>query len=278
MGCRSLPDGKLVGIITITDIIRSGGPSDGVSAGDAMTPHPVTATPSTPVSVVLTRMASLGVGRVPVVAEDDPGRLVGLFRREDAVRAYHLALGQEIDHEVGREQLRSKVDPGAAFFTVDVSAGSLAAGRQLAELPIPGGVTVVSVRRGLEVMVPEGRTRLQADDVMTVFAPHELREVFIERISVGGEPTEERPVATARFFDLEVPEGSTSAGRPLREMAVPGGCTVVSVRRGLDVIVPDGNTAIAEGDVLTVFARQASRDQFVARLHARSDDAPSAGE
>ena len=277
-GVPVVADGKLVGIITITDIIRSGGPSDGVSAGDAMTPHPVTATPSTPVSVVLTRMASLGVGRVPVVAEDDPGRLVGLFRREDAVRAYHLALGQEIDHEVGREQLRSKVDPGAAFFTVDVSAGSLAAGRQLAELPIPGGVTVVSVRRGLEVMVPEGRTRLQADDVMTVFAPHELREVFVERISVGGEPTEERPVATARFFDLEVPEGSTSAGRPLREMAVPGGCTVVSVRRGLDVIVPDGNTAIAEGDVLTVFARQASRDQFVARLHVRSDDAPSAGE
>jgi len=43
-------DDRLVGIITLTDIARTGGPRDDLTAAAAMTPSPVTVTESTPVS------------------------------------------------------------------------------------------------------------------------------------------------------------------------------------------------------------------------------------
>jgi len=130
-GVPIVEGGRLVGVITVTDITRTGGPSDIVRASDAMTPRPVTVSPSTPVSQVLERMASVGIGRVPVVAEDDPARLVAMFRREDAVKAYHIALGQEIDHDLGRSRLQARVAAGADFHEVAIPPESVADGRLL---------------------------------------------------------------------------------------------------------------------------------------------------
>lgn len=271
-GVPVVEGGRLVGIITITDVMRAGGPSDQVEAGDAMTPNPVTVTPDTPVSEVLARMAALGVGRIPVVAPDDPGRLVGLFRRENAVEAYHLALGREVSHDLGRERLRARTTADAGFHDLEVPAGSIADGRLLKEIPVPGGCTVVSVRRGLEVLVPDGNTRLQAGDVMTVFARSGLYEQLVERLRA--DDTEELVAFLgdeARFFDLEILEGSVAADRTIRELAVPGGCTVVSVRRGLEVIVPDGSTVLQAGDVITVFAEPESRRQLAERLRGGAE-------
>ncbi|NIQ56498.1 MAG: CBS domain-containing protein, partial [Gemmatimonadetes bacterium] len=70
----------------------------------------------TRVSQALERMAVLGVGRLPVVSEEHAGRLVGVFRREDAVRAYHMALGTSTDHSLFRERLRQRTDPGAHYY------------------------------------------------------------------------------------------------------------------------------------------------------------------
>ena len=71
-GLAVVENERLVGVLAITDVVRTGGPSDLVSVADAMTPKPLTATKLTPVSEVLARMASLGVGKIPVVHEDDP--------------------------------------------------------------------------------------------------------------------------------------------------------------------------------------------------------------
>jgi len=257
----------LVGVITITDVVRAGGPSS-TPVGDAMTRRPVTATPDTPVSVVLERMASMGIGRVPVVSEEDPTRLVALFRREDAVQAYHQALGQEVHHDLGRSRLRARVASGTNFHEASVPAGSVADGRLLKEIPLPAGVTVVSVRRDTAVVVPDGNTRLVAGDVLTVFAQHGQHDQFLSRMHADDTGELERVVGSdqARFFDLEIPAGSGADGASIRDVAVPGGCTIVSVRRDAEVMIPDGSTVLAAGDVLTVFAKPASRRLFAERL------------
>ena len=261
--------GRLAGVVTISDIMRSGGPADAVSAADVMTPRPVTVTPTTPISEVLERMASLGIGRVPVVDEEDPDRLIAMFRREDAVRAYHMALGQEVQHDLGRSRLQARVAAGADFHEIDVPAGSIADGRLLKEMPIPGGMTVVSIRRGLQVLVPDGNTRLRADDRLTVFARPGANLQLFERLNAGD--TGELDILSedaARFHDIEVPAGSIADGKAIREVAVPSGCTIVSVRRGEEIIVPDGSTLLGAGDVLTVFSKPAERRVFVERLNA----------
>ena len=130
-------EGRLAGIITISDIMRTGGPSDLLTAADVMTPRPVTVTPETPVSLALERMASLGVGRLPVVSETDPTTLVGMFRRETAVKAYHHALSDVTEIELQRKRQRLWARPDAEFFEFHIPAGSMADGRQVKEVHWP---------------------------------------------------------------------------------------------------------------------------------------------
>jgi CBS domain-containing protein len=134
-----------------------------------MTPDPATMTPDSPVSLAMERMAVLGVGRLPVVDPADSGLLLGVFRREDAVRAYHHALGAEVSAEMGRQRLRARVGAGAEFFSFNITEGSVAAGRLIQEVAWPDGCTLVSVQRGRQLMVPTGSTALEAGDVVTAF-------------------------------------------------------------------------------------------------------------
>ena len=182
----------LVGIITTTDVGRFGGPLSDKSVAEAMTPSPVTVGPLTPVSQALVRMAVLGVGRLPVVADRDSGELVGFFRREDAVGAYHQALGSETDLALERDRLRQRTDPKASYYDFRIPPGSIADGKVVRDIRWPEGSTLVAVRRGTEVLVPGGSTALVANDVVTAFGTPASRDRMIERLNAGAdEPTAE---------------------------------------------------------------------------------------
>lgn len=183
--------GDLVGIVTATDIAPVAKPELS-SVASVMTRRPVTVTPDTRVSDAMERMAALGVGRLPVVAQDDPVRLVGMFRREDAVRAYHEALGSRTDHHLARARLDQRTHPGAGYFEFRIPPGSIADGFAVKDVAWPEGSTLVSVRRGRQVMVPVGSTVLRAGDEVTAFGSDASRRVMIERLNAGAdEPTAE---------------------------------------------------------------------------------------
>ena len=189
---------RLAGIVSINDVLRAAGARESMNVAEVMTRRPVTVSPNTPVSMALERMAALGVGRLPVVSPDDPTRLVGMFRREDAVRAYHRALGKTTSHELARDRLRRRTHPGAEFFDFRIPPGSMADGKFLREVRWPEGCTIVSVRRDRIVLVPTGDTRLGRDDVITAFATPAARRAVIDRLNAtGDEPTAEIPVIEA---------------------------------------------------------------------------------
>lgn len=198
---------ELVGVITVTDVTRLGGPSSDLTVADAMTASPVTVGPMTPVSQALLRMAVLGVGRLPVVSEGDSGRLVGLFRREDAVGAYHQALGSETGHALERDRLRQRIDPQASYYDFRIPPGSMADGKAVRDVRWPEGSTLVSVRRGTEVLVPGGSTVLASNDVVTAFGTTSSRERTIERLNAGAdEPTAEILVLPAEAAEESAEE------------------------------------------------------------------------
>lgn len=183
---------ELVGIVTITDINRAEGSAQETSVSHVMTPRPVTVEPDTPVSRALERMAALGVGRLPVVAEGDPRRLVGIFRREEAVHAYHEALTSTTDHHLQRQRLIQRTHPDAGYYDFRVPLGSIADGRKVREVSWPEGSTLVSIRRGREVLVPAGDSLLLAGDVVTAFGTEWSRQRMIDRLNAGAEePTAE---------------------------------------------------------------------------------------
>lgn len=188
LGLPVVSEEGLVGVITETDIIRAGGPSDQVKAGEAMTPNPVTVNPTTTVSDALERMAALGVGRLPIVDEDDPGQLVGMFRRDDVVDAYHRALSAHAQAKRLPDRLSARTAEGARFFEFQVSEGSLADGRAVSEIPWPEGCLVTSIHRGSSLLVPTGQTVLKSGDAVTAFGGREAEVRLVERLN--------RPVET----------------------------------------------------------------------------------
>lgn len=175
-GLPVLDDEKLAGMITFTDLAHVGSSTESLTVADALTPKPVIVTPNMPVSAALARMASLGLGRLPVVAENDSTQLVGMFRRESIVSAYHHALGTTTGRHLYRDRLAVRTQPGAMFFEASISRESRAVGALVKNIEWPDGATLVSIRRGSRVLIPHGDTVLEATDTLTAFGVGEARE------------------------------------------------------------------------------------------------------
>ncbi len=174
-GLPVVDDGKLLGVVTITDVVRSGGPSAETILSEIMTLNPITVFPSMPVSVAVARMAALDIGRLPVVADDDPEIYLGMFRRESVVQAYHHALGSATDRSMYRERIKQRTDVDASFYELPIPERSAAAGHRVLELSWPEEATLVSIRRGNRVIIPHGSTVLAEGDTITAFGSGESR-------------------------------------------------------------------------------------------------------
>jgi chloride channel protein, CIC family len=168
--------GDLVGILTITDIANAGGPSRDRSIGETMSSEPITITADVPVSMALSRMASLGVGRLPVLGGSNQRKVIGMFRRESVVNAYELGLSMAKGRELYRERQRIRSQPGADFFVVEVEEGSAAMNRTVAEVRWPADAVLVSIQRSTAVLVPHGDTALRVGDILTAFGSPESRD------------------------------------------------------------------------------------------------------
>lgn len=188
-GVPVVDGGRLVGVVSYTDIARAGPGDESVAA--IMTERAITVTAGQPVSAALARMASLGLGRLPVVSETDTSELVGMFRRESVVQAYHAALGTATGRELYRERVRLRSQPDAAFFEVAVLRGSPLANQAVKDVPWPDAATLVSIRRGTNVLIPHGNTMLQPDDGLTFFGTTGARVELGHLMEPTGAPTAE---------------------------------------------------------------------------------------
>jgi len=174
---------RLVGIVSDSDITRLGGASDQVTATDAMTRDPVTVSVDLRVSEALERMAVLGVGRLPVVHRNHPERIEAMFRREDAIAAYHLALGTAARSDHLRQRVGTRTSPSTRYLDFEIPPGSAADHRKIREVPWPEGCIVVSVHRGNDLLVASGGLELRSGDALTVFGDQAARRRLIERLS-----------------------------------------------------------------------------------------------
>ncbi len=175
-GVAVVEDEQLVGIITLSDIHAAGGPHPTTTVRDEMTTRPITVTSEMPVSAALARMASLGLGRIPVVATDDSRKLVGMFRRESVVAAYHYALGTSTERHLYRDRVRVRTQPGASFFEAKLPALSPIAGQFVRDISWPEEATLVSIRRGASVLIPRGQIVIEIGDTLTLFGTGKSRE------------------------------------------------------------------------------------------------------
>lgn len=178
---------QLVGMLSISDITAAGGPSFDVTVAEAMSTDPITLTADVPVSFALSRMANMGVGRIPVLKSHHDRRVTGMFRRESVVNAYENALSMSKGRELYRERKRIRSQPGADFYVVEVPEGSGIANKAVAEISWPGDIVLVSIQRSTTVHVPHGDTMIRVGDLLTAFGPPESRVHVEEAVAVVGD-------------------------------------------------------------------------------------------
>jgi cell volume regulation protein A len=84
--------------------------------------------------------------------------------------------------------------------------------------------------------------------------------------------------ASATVKEIRIPPGSTTAGKRVFDLALPPGALVVLLRRGEHVMIPDGGTAIEEGDVVLFLADERAHAAIQALVEGGGDrtDRPTA--
>lgn len=163
--------GRLTGVLSLSDL-RSLPP--GVSARtpvqEVARTSVVTVFPDDTLDRAMRRFAVYDFAMLPVVAREDPRRLVGRLRRSDVLKAYHTHTLHTLEASVRIDFLREAHGDQGAFREVVVLEGSPLAGRRLAEVALPPECVVVTVRREGEVLVPHGQTQVRAGDRVLIFA------------------------------------------------------------------------------------------------------------
>ena len=180
--------GRLYGVVTVQDLKRAlerGAPLD-TRVRDIATTDVMVAYPDEPMAAALQRLSVRGVGRLPVVAREDPTRLLGMVRRMDIIRAYNLALTRRAELQHRTAQMRLQHLDNTEFVEMELRADSPCVGctvRELAER-LPSEAVLVSIRRPSgQVIIPRGDTVLRAGDRVTAFvvtaAKEELRRQLL---------------------------------------------------------------------------------------------------
>ena len=169
-GFPVLDGDQLVGVVTLSDLSRASGDGLGreLTAADVCTREPLTVTPGDPVFRALRRMAMLDVGRLPVVAADDRSRLVGLVRRADVVEAYRRALTRSVGAQQRRHASRLRDLVGIQLLELVIAGDAAIAGRKVRDVSWPQRTILTGIRRGGELIMPNGDTVLRAGDEVTV--------------------------------------------------------------------------------------------------------------
>jgi len=151
---------RLVGVVTLKDLethLRTSKAS-GRLVRDCCTTNLVTAFPDETLEDVLQCFGAMDVGRIPVVSREDQKRLVGMLRWSDTVRSYSEAL------------LDLEYEPGTTLIRCDIKEGDPAAGKTLSELALPQDDVVHYIQRGKHLLVPRGRTVVEAGDRLVILA------------------------------------------------------------------------------------------------------------
>ena len=83
----------------------------------------------------------------------------------------------------------------------------------------------------------------------------------------GGDP-KMRVAAIVTGAEERIEEGAPAAGKAIRDLAIPAGCTIAAIVRGKNVLAPRGDTVLLPGDEVIAVVRAAQAAEL-ARLLRR---------
>jgi CIC family chloride channel protein len=177
--------GDLAGVVSIRDLEQAmaQGPANGRTVADiATTEDLLVCLPEEPMWKALRTMGPRDVNQLPVVKQEGSRQLVGLLRRRDIIQAYNHAITKKAHDQHHADMLRMSRMGDTGFTDVTINPGSASADRLVSELGLPEKCLIVSVRRGNQLIIPHGHTRLRVRDRLTVLAENECLAAVEQRL------------------------------------------------------------------------------------------------
>jgi CIC family chloride channel protein len=180
-------DGSLYGIVSVSDYRRAVANGkrlpEELTVGQIASRDLVIAYPEETVDAVLRRMAPRDLSRLPVVDRENPRLLAGVIRRNDIVRAHEIGAMRREEARRRAESQSAVSGQQAEFVDVVLVPDSKAIAKTIAELQLPREAVLVSIRRGQELVIPHGDTRLEAGDVVTALCDRGCEEEVKEALN-----------------------------------------------------------------------------------------------
>lgn len=183
---------------------------------------------------------------------EDAAHIEGTLTRTDVLRAYYdrTALTLESQRRLDVVRGTGATDETGTFREALLPSAWPEEGLTLAEVDVPAGAVIVNLQRGNEVLVPQGGTRLLRNDRVLLYArdgalAEEARRRLLAASRRRGGVLEQRVLVPAM----------ADGPRSIAQLRLPNGVLVISVQRGVEALLPRGDTLLEEGDTLVVRAR-----------------------
>lgn len=172
--------GELIGILTVQDVEcvqnEIGEEDKGYTVGEVCTRELLVAYPDETLSTALQRMSVRDIGRLPVIARDNPRKLLGVLRRSDLIRAYDIALTRRAEIRHKTHQIRLNSVDGISVEEITIKKDASCIDRSISEIVWPRNCVIATVRRGRKIFIPNGNTVLKEGDVIMVVAEGKASE------------------------------------------------------------------------------------------------------
>ncbi len=166
----------LYGIVTLQDLSRAQEEKDLslLHVSDLCSRDVVTVTKDDPMANAMQIIGARDLGRLPVVASDNPRQVVGLLRRRDLLRSYDLALKHKLEGAFKFGQAKLAIYSRNHIIEMRVEEGSSLDGILIKDVDWPTGTLVASVNHNGSAVTAHGQTKLQAGDLLTIITKPEF--------------------------------------------------------------------------------------------------------
>ncbi|MFV0436206.1 MAG: chloride channel protein [Desulfopila sp.] len=166
-------EGKLWGIVTLQDVDRAQNREDfsatTTRVADVAVEDPITVYPDEPIWLAIQKMSPRDLARLPVVRRGSSRRLCGLISRSDILRAYDVGVMRKQRGLIGEDQVQLRKSADTGFVEFALTEEDTCNNAMVKEMQLPATVNLVSIKRGEQIIIPRGSTRLAAGDVVTVY-------------------------------------------------------------------------------------------------------------
>lgn len=141
----------------------------------------------------------------------------------------------------------------------------------IVKAPITGLMLITEMTGTFKHLLPVAITVTVAYLVSDMLKNKPIYESLLERLLKKMNINVEKGIKKKEVFDFEVKIGSELDGKKIKDVSWPKESLVITIFRGADEIIPDGDTVIQAGDVLEIIFSKENQAKYYDEIIRKAD-------